>query len=72
MACDAARFFMSPEDTGLINAVNFKRAVSFQAMQQQQLKWSQIQNIADLPVYQQHIVQQMTIYKASNFLTSRQ
>lgn len=60
-------FFMSPEDTGLINAVNFKRAVSFQAMQQQQLKWSQIQNIADLPVYQQHIVQQMTIYKASNF-----
>ena len=60
-------FFMSPQDTGLINAVNFKRAVSFQAVQQQQLKWSQIQNITDLPVYQQHIVQQMTIYKASNF-----
>ena len=60
-------FFMSPQDTGLINAVGFKRAVSFQAMQQQQLKWSKIQNITDLPVYQQHIVQQMTIYKASNF-----
>lgn len=60
-------FFMSPQDTGLINAVNFKRAVSFQAMQQQQLKWSKIQNIADLPIYQQHIIQQMTIYKASNF-----
>lgn len=60
-------FFMSPQDTGLINAVGFRRAVSFQAIQQQQLKWSKIQNIADLPVYQQHIVQQMTIYKASNF-----
>ena len=60
-------FFMSPEDTGLINAVGFRRAVSFQAMQQQQLTWSKIQNIADLPVYQQHIVQQMTVYKASNF-----
>lgn len=60
-------FFMSPQDTGVINAVGFRRAVSFQAIQQQQLKWSQIQNIADLPVYQQHIVQQMTIYKASNF-----
>lgn len=60
-------FFMSPQDTGLMNAVNFKRAVSFQALQQQQLKWSKIQNITDLPVYQQHIVQQMTIYKASNF-----
>ena len=60
-------FFMSPQDTGLINAVGFRRAVSFQAMQQQQLTWSKIQNIADLPVYQQHIVQQMTIYKASNF-----
>ena len=60
-------FFMSPQDTGLMNAVNFRRAVSFQAMQQQQLKWSKIQNITDLPVYQQHIVQQMTIYKASNF-----
>ena len=60
-------FFMSPQDTGLMNAVNFKRAVSFQAMQQQQLKWSKIQNVADLPVYQQHIIQQMTIYKASNF-----
>ena len=60
-------FFMSPQDTGLMNAVGFRRAVSFQAMQQQQLKWSQIQNIADLPVYQQYIVQQMTIYKASNF-----
>ena len=60
-------FFMSPEDTGLMNAVGFRRAVSFQAMQQQQLKWSKIQNIADLPIYQQHIVQQMTIYKASNF-----
>lgn len=60
-------FFMSPEDTGLINALGFRRAVSFQAMQQQQLKWSKIQNVADLPAYQQHIVQQMTIYKASNF-----
>jgi len=60
-------FFMSPEDTGLINAVGFRRAVSFQAIQQQQLKWLKIQNIADLPVYQQHIVQQMTIYKAANF-----
>ena len=60
-------FFMSPEDTGLINAVGFRCAVSFQAMQQQQLKWSKIQNITDLPVYQQHIVQQMAIYKASNF-----
>ena len=60
-------FFMSPEDTGLMNAVDFRRAVSFQAIHQQQLKWSKIQNIADLPVYQQHIVQQMTIYKASNF-----
>ena len=60
-------FFMSPEDTGLMNAVGFRRAVSFQAIQQQQLKWSKIQNIADLPVYQQHIVQQMTVYKASNF-----
>jgi hypothetical protein len=60
-------FFMSPQDTGLINAVGFRRAVSFQAMQQQQLTWSKIQNITDLPVYQQHIVQQMTIYKASNF-----
>lgn len=60
-------FFMSPEDTGLMNAVGFRRAGSFQAMQQQQLKWSKIQNVADLPVYQQHIVQQMTIYKASNF-----
>ena len=60
-------FFMSPEDTGLINAVGFRRAVSFQAIQQQQLKWSKIQNVADLPAYQQHIVQQMTIYKASNF-----
>ena len=60
-------FFMSPEDTGLINAVNFKRAVSFQAMQQQQLTWSKIQNVADLPVYQQHIIQQITIYKPSNF-----
>ena len=60
-------FFMSPEDTGLINALGFRRAVSFQAMQQQQLKWSKIQNITDLPIYQQHIVQQMTIYKASNF-----
>jgi hypothetical protein len=60
-------FFMSPEDTGLMNAVGFRRAVSFQAIQQQQLKWSKIQNVADLPVYQQHIVQQMTIYKASNF-----
>ncbi len=60
-------FFMSPEDTGLMNAVGFRRAVSFQAMQQQQLNWSKIQNIADLPVYQQHIVQQMAIYKASNF-----
>ena len=60
-------FFMSPQDIGLIDAVNFKRAVSFQAMQQQQLKWSKIQNVADLPVYQQHIIQQMAIYKASNF-----
>lgn len=60
-------FFMSPEDTGLVNAVDFRRAVSFQAIHQQQLKWSKIQNVADLPVYQQHIVQQMTIYKASNF-----
>ncbi len=60
-------FFMSPQDTGLMNAVGFRRAVSFQAIQQQQLKWSKIQNVADLPVYQQHIVQQMTIYKASNF-----
>ena len=60
-------FFMSPEDTGLMNAVGFRRAVSFQAMQQQQLTWSKIQNITDLPVYQQHIVQQITIYKASNF-----
>lgn len=60
-------FFLSPQDTGLINAVGFRRAVSFQAVQQQQLKWSQIQNIADLPVYQQHIIQQMAIYKASNF-----
>lgn len=58
---------MSPQDTGLMNAVGFRRAVSFQAIQQQQLKWSKIQNIADLPVYQQHIVQQMTVYKASNF-----
>ncbi|TGP48531.1 hypothetical protein EN873_33525 [bacterium M00.F.Ca.ET.230.01.1.1] len=60
-------FFMSPQDTGLMNALGFKRAVSFQAIQQQQLKWSKIQNVADLPAYQQHIVQQMTIYKASNF-----
>ena len=60
-------FFLSPQDTGLINAVGFRRAVSFQAIQQQQLKWSKIQNVADLPVYQQHIVQQMAIYKASNF-----
>ena len=60
-------FFLSPEDTGLINALGFRRAVSFQAIQQQQLTWSKIQNIADLPVYQQHIIQQMTIYKASNF-----
>ena len=60
-------FFMSPQDTGLINALGFRRAVSFQAVQQQQLKWSKIQNIAELPVYQQHIIQQMTIYKASNF-----
>lgn len=60
-------FFMSPQDTGLMNAVDFRRAVSFQAIQQQQLTWSKIQNIADLPIYQQHIVQQMTIYKASNF-----
>ena len=60
-------FFMSPQDTGLMNAVGFRRAVSFQAMQQQQLKWSKIQNVADLPVYQQHIIQQMAIYKASNF-----
>lgn len=60
-------FFMSPQDTGLMNAVGFRRAVSFQAIQQQQLKWSKIQNVADLPVYQQHIIQQMTIYKAVNF-----
>lgn len=60
-------FFLLPQDTGLMNAVNFKRAVSFQAIQQQQLTWSKIQNITDLPVYQQHIIQQMTIYKASNF-----
>ena len=60
-------FFLLPQDTGLMNAVNFKRAVSFQAMQQQQLKWSKIQNIANMPVYQQHIIQQMAIYKASNF-----
>ena len=60
-------FFLLPQDTGLMNAVNFKRAVSFQAIQQQQLTWSKIQNVADLPAYQQHIVQQMTIYKASNF-----
>lgn len=60
-------FFMSPEDTGLMNAVGFRRAVSFQAIQQQQLTWSKIQNVADLPVYQQHIIQQITIYKASNF-----
>ena len=60
-------FFMSPEDTGLMNAVGFRRAVSFQAIQQQQLTWSKIQNITDLPVYQQHIIQQMAIYKASNF-----
>ena len=60
-------FFLSPEDTGLINALGFRRAVSFQAIQQQQLTWSKIQNITDLPVYQQHIIQQMTIYKASNF-----
>ena len=60
-------FFMSPEDMGLMNAVGFRRAVSFQAIQQQQLTWSKIQNITDLPVYQQHIIQQMAIYKASNF-----
>ena len=60
-------FFLLPQDTGLINAVGFRRAVSFQAMQQQQLTWSKIQNSTDLPVYQQHIVQQMTVYKASNF-----
>ena len=60
-------FFMSPEDTGLVNAVDFRRAVSFQAIHQQQLKWSKIQNVADLPVYQQHIIQQMAIYKAANF-----
>ena len=60
-------FFMSPEDTGLMNAVGFKPAFNFQAMQQKQLTWSKIQNITDLPVYQQHIVQQITIYKASNF-----
>lgn len=60
-------FFMSPQDAGLINAVGFRRAVSFQAVRQQQLKWSKIQNITDLPVYQQHVIQQMTIYKASNF-----
>ena len=60
-------FFMSPQDTGLMNAVGFRRAVSFQAIQQQQLKWPKIQNVTDLPVYQQHIIQQMTVYKASNF-----
>lgn len=60
-------FFMSPQDTGLMNALGFRRAVSFQAIQQQQLKWSKIQNVADLPVYQQHIIQQMAIYKAANF-----
>ena len=60
-------FFMLPEDTGLMNALGFRRAVSFQAIHQQQLKWSKIQNITDLPVYQQHIIQQMAIYKASNF-----
>lgn len=60
-------FFMSPQDTGLMNAVGFRRAVSFQAIQKQQLKWSQIQNVADLPVYQQHVIQQMAIYKESNF-----
>lgn len=60
-------FFMSPEDTGLMNAVGFRRGVSFQAVRQQQLNWSKIQNVTDLPVYQQHIVQQMPIYKASNF-----
>lgn len=60
-------FFMSPQDTGLMNAVGFRRAVSFQAMQQQQLRWSQIQNVADFPVYQQHVIQQMAIYKESNF-----
>nr|WP_309595033.1 hypothetical protein [Moraxella osloensis] len=60
-------FFMSPQDTGLMNAVGFRRAVSFQSMQQQQLTWSKIQNITDLPVYQQHVIQQMAIYKASNF-----
>lgn len=60
-------FFLAPQDTGLINAVGFRRAVSFQAIQQQQLTWSKIQNVADLPVYQQHIIQQMAIYKASNF-----
>lgn len=60
-------FFMSPQDTGLMNAVGFRRAVSFQAIQKQQLKWSQIQNVADLSVYQQHVIQQMAIYKASNF-----
>lgn len=60
-------FFLLPQDTGLMNAVGFRRAVSFQAIQQQQLTWSKIQNITDLPVYQQHIIQQMAIYKASNF-----
>ena len=60
-------FFLLPQDTGLMNAGGFRRAVSFQAIQQQQLTWSKIQNIADLPVYQQHIIQQMTIYKVSNF-----
>ena len=60
-------FFLLPEDTGLMNAVGFRRAVSFQAIQQQQLTWSKIQNITDLPVYQQHIIQQMAIYKAANF-----
>ena len=58
-------FFLLPQDTGLMNAVNFKRAVSFQAIQQQQLTWSKIQNITDLPVYQQHIIQQMAIYSKS-------
>ena len=60
-------FFLLPQDTGLMNAVGFRRAVSFQAIQQQRLTWSKIQNITDLPVYQQHIIQQMAIYKAANF-----
>lgn len=60
-------FFLLPQDTGLMNAVGFRRAVSFQAIQQQRLTWSKIQNITDLPVYQQHVIQQMTIYKAANF-----